>query len=907
MAAAEVLVLGPVALSHEAGPMRLPAKQRRLLAALVVAHGRTCPADELVDVLWGENPPASARKLLRIYVSQLRKALTANVEIETTAGGYVLNVPSGALDAALFEQLLGECGAAKREGNPSLASSLVARALALWRGRAFGDLADEEFAHAEAGRLEALRLVALEERVEAQLGLGRHREVLGEAVTLAEENPFRERVHELAMLALYRSGRQSDALEHFASVRSRLHSELGLEPGPALRELQRLILQQDPTLEPAAEVAEARLTLPLALTSLVGRERELRELEALLGRRDARLIVLTGAGGTGKTRLALEAARRAAGSFANGATLVDLAPLRDSQLVVPTMARGLGVADDPDTDPFEALAATLAMQELLLVVDNAEHVREAAPSFARLTAAAPRLTLLVTSRAVLHVSGESVFPVSPLAEDDAVELFVQRARVMYPRFALTPETEPDVREICRRVDCLPLALELAAPRVRALSTGALRERLSTRLGLLTSGPRDLPARQQTLRETIAWSVGLVSEHQRQVFGRLSVFTGGATLEAAEQVCGADLDTLAALVDDHLVRADIGGETRFQMLETIREFALELLGEERAKTELAVAVYFARIADELRLSASDALERLRILERLDPELDNIRVALAAAETSGDAELRVRLAGGLWRHWVARGPVVEGLEWIERALSTPGPATAERASALEGAAGLAWMRGDRERAKQHARVAITVATEARATWSESAAHTVLGIVANEEGDRKSARFHHERSIELTQELGVEPVTEKLNLGVLELDSGNHETATRLFQDVLAARRKDNNRVGMGFALLNLGLVRYELGEHLASERDFAEARSYFEEAGLRVQLAYALQGLAAAEASRGHFEEAASLLGKARHELDSFGSPEDGFAPEMVAWTKERAQSALGDQSFAAAHAAVFDPD
>jgi predicted ATPase len=908
MPPAEIRVLGPVELiGDENKTVPLAAKQRRLLAALVVEHGRACTVDELAESVWNASPPVSARNLVQVYVSQLRKALPEGIEIVTRGGAYALEVAPGRLDAARFEGLHGEARAARRDGNPPLAVSLADQALALWRGRAYGELAYEEFARAESERLEELRLVALEERFDAQLALGHHEEALGDVLAHVGENPLRERAHELAMVALYRSGRQTDALEHYAAFHARLSEELGLEPGPGLRELQRRILQQDADLEVVAVAAPAAARLPVPSNPLVGRERELDELRTLLGRRDARLIVLTGAGGSGKTRLALEAARETAGWFANGAQLVELAPLREPALVVPTIAHALGVAEDPGQEPLETLAAKLASRELLLVVDNAEQVREAAPSFARLVATAPRLTLLVTSRAVLHVSGEHVYPVSPLAEDDAVELFVEHSRRLEPAFGLTPENESDVHEVCLRVDCLPLAIELAAARIRTLTPRSLRERLDTRLDLLTGGPRDLPARQQTLRETIAWSVDLLGKRERDVFTRLAIFPGGATLEAAEAVGGADLDTLAVLVDDHLlVRADAGGEPRFGMLETVREYALDLLGGARADVELALAEYFAGIADELRASASDQRERQRIAKRLEPEIDNVRAALAASAASGDSRLQMRLAGGLWRYWAARGPVGEGLEWIEGALATgDGAATAARAHALQGAAGLAWMRGDQARATELGQAAVAVAVETGSTWDESAAHTVLGIVANEEGDREGARYHHQRSIELAEELGVEPVVEKLNLGLVALDSGEHEEAIALFEDVLASHRRHERPAGIGFALLNLGLAHYELGDHQASRRDFEEARECLAEAGVRVQLAYALQGLAAAEANEARFEEASRLLGEARRELDELGTSEDGFAAEMVADTKARSRGALGEEAFDSAYAAGLE--
>ncbi|HUG65717.1 MAG TPA: BTAD domain-containing putative transcriptional regulator, partial [Gaiellaceae bacterium] len=752
MPAAEVRVLGPVEVVGVDGPIRLAAKQARLLVALVVARGHARDVDELVEATWDGAPPASARKLVQVYVSQLRKALPSAVDIATVDSGYYLVLEPGVLDAERFERLLGECVSARADGNAALASSLADRALALWRGRAFGELAYEDFARAESERLEELRLVALEERLGALLALGRHDEVLGEALGLADEQQFRQRPHELAMLALYRAGRQADALEHYAAVRARFDQELGLEPGSALRELQRRILLQDPELDLSADSVSVG-ALPVSPNPLVGRTRELDELRSLLDRRESRLIVLTGAGGSGKTRLALEAARDSTGTFANGTVFVELAPLRDPDLVVQTIAKALELAIDPTEEPLAALAAGLAPQELLLVVDNAEHVRTAAPAFAELVARAPRLTLLVTSRAVLHVSGERVFPVTPLAEDDAVELFVQRARLLDPDFERTPENDVDTREICARVDCLPLAIELAAARIRTLTTRALRERLDARLRLLTGGPRDLPARQQTLRETIDWSVGLLDESARAVFARLAVFPAGATLDAAEAVCGAEVETLAALVDDHLLRReDAFGEPRFGMLETVREYALELLGADRPRVELAMVSYFVDLTDRVENEERLSLETL---SELDPEIDNLRAALTAAERNGAADLRLGLAGNTWRYHWARGSAAEGIAEIEKALAaTDGLVTSAGARALQGGSGLAWTLGDLARAKQLAGEAIRVASQTGSKWEEVSANTVLGIAANEEGDRDTARQHHLRSLELAVELGLEP---------------------------------------------------------------------------------------------------------------------------------------------------------
>jgi predicted ATPase/DNA-binding SARP family transcriptional activator len=890
---AELRVLGPVEVVGDDGAVALPAKQRRLLAALIVADGRSRGVDDLVDAVWGETAPPSARKLLQVYVSQLRKALPPGFELVTQDGGYALALPESALDARRFERLLTEAAGAR----------LGERAQGLWRGQAYGELAYEDVARGEADRLEELRLVMLEQRLDAQLAVGNHLDAVGEALALAEEHPRRERLHELAMLALYRCGRQSEALEHYVRARDRLRDEVGLEPGPALRELQARILRQDDDLDAVLSPPTAVAALPLAPNRLVGRVRELEQLGALLAAREARLIVLTGAGGSGKTRLALEAARTAAASFANGVALVELAPLRDPALVVPAVAQALDVSLDGVDDQLATLAHAVAAQELLLVIDNAEHVREAAPAFAELAARAPRLTLLVTSRAVLHVSGERVFPVAPLAQDDAVELFAERASFLAAPPALGSD---DIGEICRRLDCLPLAIELAAARARTLTPRALRERLDARLSVLTGGPRDLPARQQTLRETIGWSVDLLPEHAHDAFARLAAFPGGASLAAADEVCGADLDTLSALVDDHLLRReDVADEPRFGMLETIREYALELLGGERPAVESRMAVHLARLIDDVDV---ESRRSAKALLRLDPELDNIRVAVEATVAAGDRELELRLAGGLWRYCWVRGHAAEGLRRIDRALAAwDGAPTPTLAKALQGGAGLAWSLGDLDRAKELARRAISAAAAAGAgsLWHEMGANTVLGIVANNEGDRVAAASHHRRSIEIAEQLGVEPLTQKLNLGIVALDSADYEEAKALFEDVLAHHRRAGNEEGIGFAQINLGVVYHALGDHGASLEAFREGGEHFDGVGFRAHVAHALQGFAAFEASEGRFLEAARLLGRARSELDEVGASETDFAAEMVAWTKQQAVEALGADGFEVAYAGGRD--
>ena len=377
----------------------------------------------------------------------------------TRSAGYTLDLDGASLDSARFERLLDEAGDAD-PANPALAASLAEQALRLWRGPTFADVAYEDFAHGEAGRLE-LRLVACETRLDAKLRLGAHAEVLGEIVALADEHPLRERVQGLAMLALYRSGRQVDALERYATLRRHLDG-LGLEPGPRLRELQRAILRHDAGLELAPALDTGVGSLPVPPNPLVGRVRELELLEPLLAGREARLLVLTGAGGTARPA---SRSRRPQG----GALLCEQGRARRArtasrpELVAPTIGQALGLAEVAGEAAIDTLADALHGRELLLVLDNAEHVRQAAP-VRGLVARAPRLTLLVTSRAVLHVTGERVFPVAPLDTAAAIELFDQRAKARQPDFELTDANQSEIREICLKVDCLPLAVELAAAR-----------------------------------------------------------------------------------------------------------------------------------------------------------------------------------------------------------------------------------------------------------------------------------------------------------------------------------------------------------------------------------------------------------------------------------------------------------
>src|SRR5919201_6414616 len=500
-------LLGPLLVSRDGAPLPLGGpKLRTLLAILLLEANKVVSADHLVDSLWGENPPETARNTLQVYVSQLRKLLSAGA-LETAPPGYRLVVDPDAVDLLRFERRAVRGRTALAAGDAATAAEELAEALALWRGPPLADLAWEQFAQAEILRLDELHLVTLEDRIDADLALGRHAALVAELERLIAENPFRERLRAQLMLALYRAGRQADALAVYQRTRPTLVDELGIEPGETLQQLERAILEHDPALDPPAARRPPQ-RVPVPPTPLLGREHELAALADLLRRDDVRLVTLTGRGGIGKTRLSLELARRLAPEFRDGSAAAFLATIHDPAPVPRTILHAVGVQEAVQ-DPEEALLRVLAGAELLLLVDNFEQVLPAAGPVARLLESAPGLNVVATSRARLRIAGEHEFSVPPLADDEAAELFVARAQAAKPDFAVSEQNAAAVAQLCARVDGLPLAIELAAARTKLLPPAAMLSRLGNRLELLTGGRRDAPQHQQTLRTTLDWSYNLL--------------------------------------------------------------------------------------------------------------------------------------------------------------------------------------------------------------------------------------------------------------------------------------------------------------------------------------------------------------------------------------------------------------
>ncbi|MEY2570117.1 MAG: hypothetical protein QOE63_467, partial [Acidimicrobiaceae bacterium] len=830
----------------------------------------------------------------QVYVSQLRSLLGPDA-IETVSPGYRLRAEEGTTDAGRFARLLEEGQAALADGNPELARALAGRALALWRGPALAEVAYEPFAERDAARLEDLRLECIEDQLEAELAVGGHERVLARLTQLTNDHPLRERARGRLALALYRCGRQADALAVLADTRRTLRDELGLDPSRDLTELEQRILVQDPSLDIwAAETATT--ALPVPPSPLVGRRDELAQLGGLVTRDDVRIITVSGAGGSGKTRVALEVARMVGSSFANGVAVVELAAVRDPSLVLATIAAAVGVGETADETPGVALRHWLSTRELLLVVDNFEHLIDAAAELANLARAAPRVTILVTSRRVLHVTGEHVYPLQPLRDDDAVTLFKLRATARDPARTFDAEADGVVGAICTRLDCLPLAVELAAARTASLEPRVLLDRLTHDVAALGVGPRDAPARQQTLADTVRWSTELLSTEERQALGRLSVFAGGCSLDDAEAVCEAGIETIAGLIDASLVRRQTSvADGRLTMLETIREHAVDLLvaAGERERTRAAHAEHFVGKVESMPFRGPQQPASLRWV---DVELDNLRAAADGAEAAGDHTTALRIATALYRYWYVRGQLREGRDRIARALAEGAGDPTLESAALCAEAGLHYVVGELDEAVTAAQRGVEIGTACGATDSVMRSETVLGLVRTAQHDYEASRAHLERSAELARELGSEydEMIANTNLGELALTAGDLPEARRRFEATLAWNegRQDTDDT---FARLGLGAVARRQGLLDEADVHFTLADELSERNGFPQNRAFASIGLAGVAADRGRFEDAALLVDRVDALLAATGGGLNREDSADLDHTRVLVLAALGNRS------------
>ncbi len=606
--------------------------------------------------------------------------------------------------------------------------------------------------------------------------------------------------------------------------------------------------------------------VPLQVTALIGREKELVEARGLLLRDDVRLVTLIGPGGTGKTRLCLQLATQMIDLHADGVFFVPLGQISDPGLVAPTIAQTLGLAEEGGRPIVEILKDYLREKQVLLLLDNFEHLVASGPLVGSLLASCAKLKILVTSREPLHVRGEFEYFVPPLALPDlghplsveelskspAVSLFIQRASAVRAEFALTEENARALAEICVRLDGLPLALELAAARIKLLSPHDILRHLEDRLKILTGGPRDLPQRQQTLRGAIAWSYELLTEAEKSLFRKLSVFVGGCTLEAAEAVClgtggrGMEvIDGLSSLMDKSLlVRAQDDDETRFGMLETIREFALEALtasGEE-AEVRRRHGNLFLALAEQAEPELIGPKQGVW-LKRLEREHGNIRAALQWSSKRGDVTLGIHIAAALWRFWYARGHLTEGRAWLTEVLAQSPEQTVIRAEALNGAGVLAQTQGDYSAARALYEESLAIFRKMAHKGGIAACLTNLGLIAGDQGDHPKARALYEESLAMSRQLQDKPAIARLlnNLALMAQQRGDYANAHSLCDESLAIKRELGDERGIAASLLNLGNLSRDEGDYDRAGALYEESLNLFKKIGEKRGIAYSLNNL------------------------------------------------------------------
>jgi predicted ATPase/DNA-binding SARP family transcriptional activator len=1118
-------ILGPLEVVSDGETLDLGGqKQRALLAVLLVNANRVVDRDRLINALWEEEAPDTVQKALQVYVSQLRKILGRD-RVVTQAPGYLLRVEADELDLERFRTFA-------EEGR-------LDEALALWRGPALSEFAYQRFAQTEIARLEELHLTCLENRIERDLARGQHAALVGELESLVKAHPLRERLRSQLMLALYRSGRQAEALEAYQQARTALVDELGIEPGRPLRDLHQAILNQDPGLdlaptmqdathlthEPARrprapsgtvtllfadvegstrlvhalggeryrsvrtrarelvrsasaahagyevdwagdgvflaferardaaaaavelqrslaaepwppeetlrmrigihtgepEVTEegyvgidvhvaaricssahggqivvsrsarefageggdeaftfrplgshrlrdvasplplyqlvapgleeafpplqtlAGATLPALHHRLVGRSRDLAEIEALIARPDVRLVTITGPGGAGKSRLALEVAGAAA--VVRPVHLVGLAPISDPDLVPAAIARTLGVRETAGRSLVESIAETLAHTDALLFLDNLEHLTPAARHVSELLQRAPGVDILTTSRAPLRLSGEHIVPLAPLDVEDAATFFIELASAR--GVVLREDAKPSVFEICRRLDGLPLAIELVAARLAVLPPARILKAIEEGLALHMEGPVDLPERQRTLRATIEWSYGLLDERQRELLGALSVFPGGCSLDDAQALAeanGSFLADLEALVGWSLIRSDVSdGDVRLSMLETVREDAearlaaagkLESLKERHAERFLELAR-----AAETELAGPSQAEWL---ERLELELDNIRAALDWCFASGRVEDALRAISALERFWRAHGHVSEARRWLALGLGlAEGVAREVRARALWTAAHEAMMQSDYpaaipqleealglfreleddrytvfalcelaralasqdkvDDAQRAAEDALAIAESVADERAASAVLDTLAMVAGYREEHPHAQELSEQSLALRRSLG-DPhlVASSANtLGLAAMRAGDLDTAERAFEECLQLANELGEGVLTAAALCSLGEINlYRQLSAPAAERLLA-ALVLYRELGDERDCAECLHALGGTAALKGAWLVSAQLWGAAdglRQHAGAAPTPEEKAIDQRFA---SAVANELGEPEFARA--------
>ncbi|GAB3426510.1 BTAD domain-containing putative transcriptional regulator [Flindersiella endophytica] len=926
-------VLGPLEVwDDQSRPVEVGGfRLRALLARLALDPGRIVTTDALIDGLWGEEPPAGAVNALQSLMSRLRRVLQAPDLIESQPSGYRLALDTEAVDVHRFERLAGEGRAALTAKQPERAADRLRAAGQLWRGPALSDVLEAPFATAPAARLEELRLAATEDWISAELELGRHAEVVADLEPLAAAHPLRERLQGLLMRALYAVGRQSEALAVYERVRAALADELGTDPGEVLAAIHLAVLRQ----EPEAGPRRRRQRIQVPLTSFVGRETELVRLGRLV--EESRLVTVIGPGGAGKTRLTVQLLAKRADEEGDQAWFVELASVADPIDVVQAVAtavgvREAGILDRPSfghiptvRDATTSLIDALAHRQALLVLDNCEHVVEAAAQLAdRLLTDCPDLRILTTSRESLGVAGEMQYPIPPLGQPadgtpaseamtyPAVRLFADRARGVVPDFAVTEANVGAVAEICRRLDGMPLAIELAAARLRVLSPAQIASRLDDRFRLLTGGSRTALPRHQTLRAVVEWSWDLLDERERTLARRLAVFPSGATLDAAEAVCAGDglpreqvLDVLDALVDKSLLESspdETTSETRYRMLETVRAYAADHLAEagETDAVRHAHARYYTEFVEAVEPSLRTK-EQLRGIARMRADYGNVIAGVRWAVDHQDADLAVRFGAALMWYWfmqglraesstmlaelanvpgeappteravvwmfhgisvITEGSMDEGQEWIAKAqrLSEQADLADYPMLMLLEAAMAMFQQTDRKVARER----LTKVLPRLDPWSYGLGLFFRGAISDNEGEVEASRTDFRAAKEVFRELGDRwglAMTMRVDASTLSLE-GDHAGAIAAFEDALRLIRELGSVDDEAETMIRIASERARAGEVERARREIREALALAEYYGQSESMVWAHCALAEIAVAVGDLAEGRAELELAR---------------------------------------------
>jgi predicted ATPase/DNA-binding SARP family transcriptional activator len=943
MAALTLALLGPPQATRSDGTT-LAFRSRKalaLLAYLAVECRHTHSRDTLLALLWPEDAEAAARNSLRVVLANLRQTLGESADLllrVDRSGVQLLPESDHTLDVAAFGALLAACHTHRHEQIDTCERCMarLEQAVALYRGDFLAGLvladstAFEEWALVVREQLHQQALDALTTLASSGEGRGDHGALCRYARRQLALEPWREQAHRQLMRGLAQEGDRAGALAAYERCRQVLQAELGIEPDEETRALYEQIKagRLGPSI-PAPVSRMATPPLPTPPTLLLGRTTELALIVQRLAEPNCQLVTLTGPGGVGKTHLSLAAAHAAQSTFEGGVVFVALASQSDPKQVLPAITYALGIHDMHGQSSFASLLAALAGKHVLLVLDNFEQLTDAAPSLGDLLAQLPHLKLLITSRAALRLRAEHEIAIAPfdlpvppwnaaaIAPNPAIALFSQRAAAIQPTFALSDTNAAAIAEICTRLDGLPLAIELAATRIKLLSPQLLLQRLNNRLDLLTSGMRDMPSRHQTLRNTIDWSYSLLEAHEQQLFARLAVFVGGGTVEAAEAICAVEgagaidvLDGLQSLTDKSLLRQTVGedGTPRFNMLELIREYGLERLVGSGEITMIRGqhAAYYLQLAEQAAPELAGGQAQIAWFARIGGELDNIRAALRWALEHARVAVALRLGLALREFWMTRAHLAEGRAWLETALAlhaqAPEPVDDTlRGDALTTAGWLAANARDYAAADRLFKQSLALAHR---TEQPAQIIAVLGDLAQAlrmQGDTaRAAALYRERLTLCRDEGDMRGAAWSLcNLGIIAHAEGDDDHVEPRMEEGLAAAQALGDRICMAWCLTFLARVAKDRREHARSAAIFANTLVLFREVGHTDGIAFTLEGWAGLAAATGDPYAAARSFGAAAalreainrvqplYERDMAASSDTSSATWQLAWAEGHA--------------------